>query len=107
MVNNESLDALFFALADPTRRRMVERLSRRSLSVGELAAGFPMSQPAISKHVKILEKSGLLVREISGRTHTCRLDPDAIRRAGSWLDRQERYWNGALDKLKAYLENEP
>lgn len=106
MVNNTALDAVFSALADPTRRRIVERLTKRQLTVGEIAAGFNISQPAISKHVKILEESGLLTREIVGRVHHCKLDPKAIRTANTWLERQERYWNAALDRLGAYLEKD-
>lgn len=106
MVNNAALDAIFSALADPTRRRIVEKLTKRQLTVGEIAAGFNISQPAISKHVKILEESGLLTREIVGRVHHCKLDPKAIRTANTWLERQERYWNAALDRLGAYLEKD-
>jgi DNA-binding transcriptional ArsR family regulator len=105
MVNNHAhLDGIFFALADPTRRRIVEKLVQRSLTVGELAAEFPISQPAVSKHVKVLETSGLLVRTIDGRVHRCALSPKAMRAASAWFDRQERYWNAALDNLGTYLE---
>ena len=104
MVKQSQLDDIFFALADPTRRRIVEKLVRRSLTVGEIAADFPISQPAISKHVKVLEESGLLVREVSGRVHHCTLSAKAMRAASTWLDRQERYWNDALDSLTDYLE---
>jgi DNA-binding transcriptional ArsR family regulator len=105
MVNSSvQLDAVFFALSDPTRRRIVERLSRRRLTVGEIASEFSISQPAISKHVKVLEESGLLAREIVGREHHCSLSPKAMRKAATWLERQERYWNAALDNLNAYLQ---
>ena len=67
MVTQYDLDAVFSALSDPTRRRIVERLARGPLSVGDIASGFSISQPAISKHVKVLERSGLLAREIEGR----------------------------------------
>jgi DNA-binding transcriptional ArsR family regulator len=106
MVNNKvELDVLFSALADPTRRRIVERLARRPLTVGEIAAGFTISQPAISKHVKILEESGLLTREVVGRVHHCRVSPKAMRVATTWFDRQQRYWESALDNLGVYLKN--
>lgn len=105
MVNNTQIDAVFAALADPTRRRIVERLARRALTVGEIAAGFPISKPAISKHVRILEESGLLAREIEGRIHRCRLEPKAMRSAATWFDRQERFWNAAFDNLDRYLES--
>jgi DNA-binding transcriptional ArsR family regulator len=101
------LDAVFSALADPTRRRILERLVRGELTVGEIAAGFSISQPAISKHVKILEQSGLLTREIDGRIHRCRLSVAAMRDAARWLDDQERFWNAALDNLGDFLARTP
>jgi DNA-binding transcriptional ArsR family regulator len=107
MVNNQAqLDAVFSAFADPTRRRIVEKLARGTLTVGEIAAGFSISQPAISKHVKILEESGLLIREVVGRMHHCRLDPKAMRAAATWMERQQHYWSAALDNLDQYLERE-
>jgi DNA-binding transcriptional ArsR family regulator len=105
MVNNSlGLDAVFGALADPTRRRIVERLARGALTVGEIASEFSVSQPAISKHLKVLERSGLLEREIDGRVHHCRLDPAAMRAASTWIDEQRRYWNAAFERLDAYFE---
>jgi DNA-binding transcriptional ArsR family regulator len=105
MVNNTSLDRVFGALSDPTRRRIIERLSHRPLTVGEIAAEFPISQPAISKHVRVLEESGLLKREIVGRVHQCTLDPAAMESASKWLDKQRAYWNAALDRLDVLLAN--
>jgi DNA-binding transcriptional ArsR family regulator len=108
MVNNQrSLDAVFSALSDPTRRRILERLALRSMTVGEIAAGFPISQPAISKHVRILEASGLLKREVLGRVHHCALAPDAMQAATAWIERQRTFWNAALDRLGAILEHLP
>jgi len=93
VVNNASgLDAVFAALSDPTRRRIVERLARGRLTVGEIASEFSVSQPAISKHLKVLERSGLLEREIDGRVHHCRLAPKAMQSASVWIDEQRRYW---------------
>jgi DNA-binding transcriptional ArsR family regulator len=104
MVNNSPpLDAVFSALGDPTRRRIVERLARGGLTVGEIAAGFRVSQPAISKHVKILEHSGLLRREVIGRVHHCSLDPAAMRAASTWLDEQRVYWTATFDRLDDFL----
>ncbi len=104
MVNNVlALDRIFGALADPTRRRIVERLSRRSLTIGEIAAEFDISQPAISKHVRVLEESGLLQRRIVGRVHHCALSPAAMESATKWLDKQRAYWTASLDRLDDLL----
>jgi DNA-binding transcriptional ArsR family regulator len=104
MVNDPTrLDAVFSALADPTRRRIVEKLAKGSLTVGQIADGFPMTQPAISKHVRVLEDSGLLTREIVGRVHRCRLSPEAVDGAAMWLQRQRKYWNAALERLDDLL----
>jgi DNA-binding transcriptional ArsR family regulator len=105
VVNNSfRLDAVFAALSDPTRRRIVERLARKPLTVGEIASEFAVSQPAISKHLKVLERSGLLEREIDGRVHHCRLDPKAMHAASAWIAEQRRYWNAAFERLDAYFE---
>lgn len=103
MVNDTKLDAVFSALADPTRRRILERLARKPLTVGEIASQFPISQPAISKHVRVLEASGLIQREIVGRTHHLNLSPEAMESAVAWIERQRRYWNGVLDRLDSVL----
>ncbi|HUA08457.1 MAG TPA: metalloregulator ArsR/SmtB family transcription factor [Candidatus Acidoferrales bacterium] len=108
MVNNQTgLDGVFGALSDPTRRRIVERLAQRRLTVGEIAAEFSMSQPAISKHLKVLERSGLLARRIEGRVHHCSLRPAAMRAASSWIDEQRRFWEESFAKLDAYFERNP
>ena len=107
MVNNGGLDAVFSALGDPTRRRIVERLSRGRLTVGQLASEFAMSQPAVSKHIKVLERSGLLAREVEGRVHHCRLDPAAMAAASGWLDTQRRFWEAAFGKLDDYFARNP
>lgn len=107
MVNSTGkLDAVFAALSDPTRRRIVERLARGSLTVGEIAAEFPISQPAISRHVRVLEDSGVLARRVVGRVHHCSLAPDAMNDAAGWIDKQTAFWNGVLDRLGNVL-NEP
>jgi DNA-binding transcriptional ArsR family regulator len=102
-MNSARLDGVFSALADPTRRRILEQLARRPLSVGEIASGFAISQPGISKHVKVLERAGLLKREIVGRVHRCRLEPKAMQAASSWLQTQRNFWNSTFDRLDAYL----
>jgi len=106
MVNDSPLDRVFGALADPTRRRIVERLSRKRLTVGEIAAEFTLTQPAISKHVRILEESGLLHREIVGRTHYCTLTPAAMDSAARWIERHRKFWNETLDRLERVLSSD-
>ncbi len=107
MANVLELDAVFSALSDPTRRCIIERLARKSLTVGEIAAHFPLSQPAISKHVRVLEHAGLLQRRIAGRIHHCTLSPRAMTAAADWIETQRKYWNGALDRLDAVLASTP
>ncbi|HET7815592.1 MAG TPA: metalloregulator ArsR/SmtB family transcription factor [Candidatus Baltobacteraceae bacterium] len=103
---NADLDAVFGALADPTRRRIVERLARKPLTIGEIGKEFPISQPAISKHVRILEDAGLLERTIEGRVHYCTLAPHTMEQVLKWIERQRRYWNAALDRLEKILVTE-
>lgn len=98
-----TLDAVFSALGDPTRRQIIERLARGRLTISEVSINIPISQPAISKHVKILEQSGLVQREVAGRIHYLQLSPGAMEAASSWIDRQREYWDAALDRLDAYL----
>src|SRR3982074_402045 len=105
MVNTSgNLAAVFSALGDPTRRRIVERLARGPLTVGEIASGFSISQPAISRHVRMLEESGLLDRHVSGRVHHCTLSPKAMQAASAWIDKQRAFWNATLDRLGDLLE---
>lgn len=108
MVNNsQMLDSVFSALADPTRRQIIERLARRPLTVGEIAADFPISQPGISKHVRALEESGLLTREVIGRTHRCTLSPTAMQIASRWIERQRTFWMASLERLDRALQYSP
>jgi DNA-binding transcriptional ArsR family regulator len=107
MVNSVQLDEVFSALADPTRRRIVERLARGPLTVGEIASGFAISQPAISRHVRVLEESGLLDRHVSGRVHRCTLSPKVMTAASAWIDKQRAFWNATLDRLGDLLEESP
>ena len=102
--NDAALNELFSALSDPTRRKMVERLARGPMTVGEMAEGFALSQPGISKHVKVLERAGLLRREVLGRVHRCSLEPRAMDAASGWLERQRRFWSAALDRLDAFVK---
>ena len=108
MVNSSgNLDAVSSALGDPTRRRIVERLALGPLSVGEIASGFSISQPAISRHVRVLEESGLLERRVLGRVHRCTLSPATMKAASSWIDKQRSFWNAALDCLGLFLTQFP
>ena len=105
MVNNQQdpLDAVFHALADPTRRAMVARLAQSPCGISELAAPFDMTLAAASKHVKVLERAGLLVRSIEGRNHTCALDTRPMLGGLEWLRHYEQFWNQRLDALTAAL----
>jgi DNA-binding transcriptional ArsR family regulator len=108
MVNTTGqLDAVFSALGDPTRRQIVERLARGPLSVGQIASRFSISQPAISRHVRVLEESGLLERHVLGRVHTCTLSPTVMKAASGWLDKQRSFWTAALDRLDDLLAESP
>ena len=107
MVNNStlSLNATFAALADPTRRRILESLSQQQMRVKELAEPFAMSLPAVSKHLRVLENAGLLKRRRLGREHHIELEPAPMRNAMQWIEQYRKFWEGSLDSLAAYLEN--
>jgi DNA-binding transcriptional ArsR family regulator len=109
MVNYQAtpLDRTFAALADPTRRALLARLDAEdSLSVSELAKPFPVSLPAIMKHLDVLSDAGLISRSKTGRTVTCQLTPAPMEQAMEWLARYERYWTEQLDRLAAFLEED-
>jgi len=106
MVEHSHLDAVFHALADPTRRAMLGHLAERELTIGELATPFHMSFAGASKHVRVLESAGLVKRTIRGRTHLCRLEAARLAEANAWLRRYERFWNAKLDALEALLLEE-
>jgi len=94
-----SLDLMFQALADPTRRVMVERLSRGPASVSELAKPFDMSLPAVVQHLQVLEASGLVTTRKVGRVRTCTLDPGALTLAEKWINDRRAMWERRLDRL--------
>lgn len=100
------LDAVFHALADPTRRAMLGHLAERELTIGELATPFHMSFAGASKHVRVLENAGLVRRTIRGRTHLCRLEAARLAEAEAWLRRYERFWSTKLDMLESLLRAE-
>lgn len=101
------LDLMFHALADPSRRIMVERLSRGPASVSELAKPLAMSLPAVVQHLQVLEASGLVRSEKVGRVRTCRVDPKALQMAERWINDARTAWEGRLDRLGAYLAAHP
>jgi DNA-binding transcriptional ArsR family regulator len=102
-----TLDRTFGALADPTRRALIARLGEgRGVSVSELARPFPVSLPAIMKHLDVLSDAGLIVRTKTGRTVTCELSAAVMKSALDWLNRYERFWNEQLNRLEAYLEED-
>ena len=97
------LDAVFSALADPTRRAIIEKLSTGSATVTELAEPFSMSLPAVSKHLAVLAQAGLIETEKEGRVHRMHLREGAMKDAAAWLDRYEKFWNGQLNALERFL----
>lgn len=104
MLNQSApLDQVFQALSDPSRRIMVERLSRGPASVSELAAPLPMSLPAVVQHLQVLEGTGLVTSEKVGRTRTCRIEPTAMRPVEQWIAERRRTWEQRLDRLGEYL----
>lgn len=101
----QSLDGLFLALSDPTRRAIIGRLSRGPATVTELAAPFEMALPSFMKHLHQLEDSGWIASEKLGRVRTCRLQPDTFVAARTWLDEQRAVWDARTDRLEAFVTN--
>jgi DNA-binding transcriptional ArsR family regulator len=99
----EQLDAVFHALADPTRRAMVRTLAEREQTVSELAAPYPISLAAASKHIKVLERAGLVRRTVHGRRHVCRLEAQPLAAASHHLRFYEKFWTERLDALEAFV----
>ncbi|HVV85369.1 MAG TPA: metalloregulator ArsR/SmtB family transcription factor [Kofleriaceae bacterium] len=101
----ETLSATLQAIADPTRRAIVDRLARGPARITDVALPFAMSLAAVSKHVKVLERAGLVRRTRQGREHTLELDAAPLREVASWAERYEQYWNERLDRLEDYFRN--
>ena len=97
------LDAVFAALSDPTRRSILSRLAAGEASVNELAAPFAMSQPAVSKHLKVLERAGLIERDIDRQRRPARLKAEPMAAAVSWLEEFKRFWSSSFDQLDLVL----
>lgn len=102
--NAENLDALFHALADPTRRAMLKALTEKNMSVGDLAKPFEMSLAAASKHIRVLEQAGLIHRQVQGRSHICELNAEPMHGGLEWIQHYQRFWNQQLDTLEKLLK---
>jgi DNA-binding transcriptional ArsR family regulator len=100
-------DRAYHALADPTRRGILEQLGRREHSVTELVGQFTISQPAITKHLNVLEDAGLISRRKTGRQRICRVEPAGLRSAAEWMTTWSGYWNQRLDQLETFLATNP
>jgi DNA-binding transcriptional ArsR family regulator len=100
----DQLSQVFGCLADPTRRAILARLARGSISVGELAQPFAMSMPAVSKHLSVLERAGLIEREKEGQWRRCVLKAAPLKNAHDWIADYARFWEGSLDRMEKYLE---
>ena len=104
MQNSEALDRTFQALSDKTRRSMIHALAGgQARSAGELGRQFNSAQPTISRHLKVLERAKLIERCVEGRVHRFRLRKQPLQAAGAWIGRHQRFWNGAIDQLEAFL----
>ncbi|HET7464998.1 MAG TPA: metalloregulator ArsR/SmtB family transcription factor [Longimicrobium sp.] len=103
MIETDRLSATFAALADPTRRAILGRLARGEATVTELAQPFDMSMPAISKHLKVLERAGLIERGREAQWRPCRLHAEPLREADDWIEQYRRFWEESFDKLGEYL----
>lgn len=100
----DPIDATFAALADPTRRAILARLSAGEATVNELAAPFNMTQPSISKHLKVLERAGLISRGRVAQTRPCRLEPEPLQKVAQWVEAYRHLWEDSFDRLDAHLK---
>lgn len=106
VMHQNHLDQIFAALSDPTRRGMLEALSRGETNVSRLAAPYDMSQPAISKHLRVLERAGLIQRTRRGREHHIKVDPRPIEQARGWIATYAKFWQQQFDAVDAYLKKQ-
>ena len=102
--NPQTLNRTFAALADPTRRRILKHLASGDRCVTDLARPHPMSLPAVSKHLRVLENAGLIRRKRYGRVHELKLEALPMKKAARWIEEYRRFWEGSLDRLADYLE---
>jgi DNA-binding transcriptional ArsR family regulator len=105
MATNDRLSDVFGALADPTRRAILARLTEGEATVNDLAAPFPVSLQAISKHLKVLERAGLIVRGRDAQWRPCRLDPAPLREVADWMEQYRRFWDERYTSLDTYLRD--
>ena len=104
---SQALDDTFSALSDPTRRAIISKLADGELPILEIASPFDMSLPAVTKHIRVLEKAGLVIRRKKGRVRYCRLNAKPLRDAAQWLVFYQQFWNAKLDSLANLLEADP
>ena len=102
--HSRDLNLAFAALADPTRRAIVSRLCEGPQTVSALAEPFDLALPSLLKHVRVLERGGLVTSEKTGRVRTCRIDAQALRETGAWIQRHIETWEARLDRLEAHVE---
>jgi DNA-binding transcriptional ArsR family regulator len=100
---SDPLSRTFLALADPTRRAILAQIAEGALTVNALVEANHLSQPGISKHLKVLEEAGLIRRERVAKTRPVHLEPEGLKRAGAWIDHYRKYWEGAFDRMDALI----
>jgi DNA-binding transcriptional ArsR family regulator len=105
MMQSDSLTLKLQALADPTRRAMLAKLRKGEATVNELAAPFAMTLPAVSRHIKVLEKAGLISRSRNAQQRPCRLSPEGLREVDQWMQAYRELWEERLDRLETYLQH--
>ena len=103
---SENLDRVFHALADPTRRALLELLVKHGQTITELASPFKMTLAAVSKHIRVLETAGLIVRQVDGRIHRCTADLTSLKSASTFIDKYRRFWESQFDALDEYLKSQ-
>lgn len=103
-MQTDQLSIVFGALADPTRRAILARLAQDEATVSEIAAPFEMSLPAVSKHLKMLERAGLITRSRAAQWRPCKLEPEPLKGVADWVAEFEKFWNGSFDRLDDYLQ---
>ena len=103
-LNKESITEIFHALADPTRRKILEMVAEQQRQASELAASFDMSFPAVSKHIKVLERAQLVRRDVEGRIHRFSFNEKTMKQAYDWLAYYQQFWSNSLDNLESFLK---